>query len=182
MIWMASKNETMVIRVGLAIVAGLCCLIGSAHADDLFVHDDSAKFDKGLTLIDPSIRRQTFVSLNADLLTVNGSTKSYPKTRLKLFDDVVLIADLTRNKALSSDADTYFGAVEGVDDSQVSLVSKGGVLVGNIRLPRCAIHRALQWGSDVSHCRNKSGDISAWVPTYRPRSLGRWARTLRKNV
>jgi hypothetical protein len=53
---------------------------------------------------------------------------------LNLFDDVTFEAILDRREVRSDKSFTLFGRVQGIENSQVTLVVEDGVLVGNIRV------------------------------------------------
>ena len=53
---------------------------------------------------------------------------------LNLFDDATFRVILDRREARSDKSLTWFGRVEGIENSQVTLVVEDGVLVGNVNV------------------------------------------------
>jgi hypothetical protein len=86
----------------------------------------------------PRIIRFRFVSVEFNLLTRAASFEQNAANRpfllLNLFDDVTFEAILDRREVRSDKSFTLFGRVQGIENSQVTLVVEDGVLVGNIRV------------------------------------------------
>lgn len=86
----------------------------------------------------PRIIRHRFVHVEFDLLS--GTVPFEEKAAignfllLNLFDDATFKAVLDRREVRSDKSFTWFGRVEGIENSQVTLVVEDGVLVGNVNL------------------------------------------------
>ncbi len=107
-----------------------------AQAPDLF-SPTNAQNDTNPAETDPTIVRSRFVEVNFDTLTgldsgPGGQFIGENTLRLNLFDDVVFTAVLDQLKTNNSGSQTWIGHLEGQEDSEVILVFKDGVLVGNI--------------------------------------------------
>jgi len=87
----------------------------------------------------PRVTRRRFVRVEFDLLSVTddpSEPKAATKGRflLNLFDDATFKAVLNRREVRSDKSFTWFGRVEEIEDSQITLVVEDGVLVGNVRV------------------------------------------------
>ena len=88
----------------------------------------------------PRVTRRRFVRVEFDLL-YGTDDPSEPKGAnrghflLNLFDDATFKAVLNRREVRSDKSFTWFGRVEEIEDSQITLVVEDSVLVGNIRVP-----------------------------------------------
>jgi hypothetical protein len=87
------------------------------------------------------IIRHRFVNVDIRLLApsqepLKNSTAAGGVVVLNLFEDAVFRAVLNRRETRSRGSFTWFGHIEGVRDSQVTLVVEDDVLSGNIRLDR----------------------------------------------
>jgi len=84
--------------------------------------------------------RARLVNINFGLLSVpnklsEGQAGASKTLTLNLFEDVTLNAALNRIERRSQDSFTWFGHIQGTETSQVTLVVKREVMVGNIRVP-----------------------------------------------
>jgi hypothetical protein len=100
----------------------------------------------------PRIVRYRFVSVEFDLLSAPVPVEKNASRRriviLNLFDDSSFNAVLDRREARSNKSYTWFGRIEGVENSQVTLVVEDGVLVGNINV-RDAMYQIRYAGKNV---------------------------------
>ena len=83
--------------------------------------------------------RYRFVNVDSRLLApIREASKNLKAIRrvliLNLFDDAVYPVVLTQQEVRSSNSSTWSGQIEGIENSQVTLVNESGVVVGNIRL------------------------------------------------
>jgi hypothetical protein len=87
----------------------------------------------------PRVTRRRFVRVEFDLL-YGTNDPSEPKAATKghfllnLFDDATFKAVLNRREVRSDKSFTWFGRVEEIEDSQITLVVEDSVLVGNVRV------------------------------------------------
>ena len=87
----------------------------------------------------PRVTRRRFVRVEFDLL-YGTDDPSEPKAAnrghflLNLFDDATFKAVLNRREVRSDKSFTWFGRVEEIEDSQITLVVEDSVLVGNVRV------------------------------------------------
>ncbi len=88
---------------------------------------------------DPTILRTRYVDVRFDLLIGREgspvSQEAGSTLTLNLFEDVVLTGVLERVELNQSGGFTWLGHVEGVPLSQVTMVVKDGLLVGNVVMP-----------------------------------------------
>jgi hypothetical protein len=100
----------------------------------------------------PRIIRFRFVSVEFNLLTRAASFEQNAANRpfllLNLFDDATFNAMLDRREVRSDKSFTLFGRVQGIENSQVTLVVEDGVLVGNIKV-QDAMYQIRYAGKDV---------------------------------
>ncbi len=82
---------------------------------------------------DPTVLRERAVTVDLGALVV--SSKSIDAPLFQLFSDIKFTALLHRSEKNRSGSVTWTGSLEGLARSSVTLVSKKGVLVGNIRTP-----------------------------------------------
>ena len=87
----------------------------------------------------PRVTRRRFVRVEFNLLYgTNDPSEPKAATRghflLNLFDDATFKAVLNRREVRSDKSFTWFGRVEEIEDSQITLVVEDSVLVGNVRV------------------------------------------------
>jgi len=87
----------------------------------------------------PRVTRRRFVRVKFDLLygTDDPSEPKAASSRhllLNLFDDTTFKAVLNRREVRSDKSFTWFGRVEEIEDSQITMVVEDSVLVGNVRV------------------------------------------------
>lgn len=85
----------------------------------------------------PAILRSRLVTIDFDLLARSGNASSTPAEisdtiTLNLFDDASFTARLDRVEPNQSGGYTWFGYLEGGENSQVILMVKEGILAGNV--------------------------------------------------
>jgi hypothetical protein len=86
----------------------------------------------------PRILRSRYVEVDFDTLGgVNATVASTPSTlQLNLFPDATFITERDGAEATSTGGVIWTGRLQGVVSSAVTLVSEGGVLVGNVQADR----------------------------------------------
>src|SRR5262245_4248785 len=81
------------------------------------------------------IIRYRFVAVNLDLITGQKRSNQYSSTlQLNLFDDAIFTAILDRRDGRSETSIVWFGHIEGIEDSQVTLAVESGIIAGNVRI------------------------------------------------
>ena len=86
----------------------------------------------------PRIIRHRFVGVELNLLSATvpfeEKAASGQLFLLNLFDDTTFRVILDRREVRSDKSFTWFGRIEGIENSQVTLVVEDGVLVGNVNV------------------------------------------------
>ena len=87
----------------------------------------------------PRVTRRRFVRVEFDLLYgMDDPSKLKAATKghflLNLFEDATFKAVLNRREVRSDKSFTWFGRVEEIEDSQITLVVEDSVMVGNVRV------------------------------------------------
>jgi hypothetical protein len=92
---------------------------------------------------DPTVMRIRYVKVNVSRIRDDSAARDKAKKgvlSLNLFDDAVYLAIPDSIEASSSGGLTWVGHLEGIDNSQVSLVIEGNVMAGNITMPGHIYH------------------------------------------
>jgi Leucine-rich repeat (LRR) protein len=108
-------------------IAGTIFILGSAYAEPpptLFHATDIAQDISDTTTI-----RQRFVYVETGLLSTND------QIFLNLFEDVSFVATLARVEKLSKGGIAWIGHIDSVQESEVTLISRGNQMAANIVLP-----------------------------------------------
>jgi hypothetical protein len=111
----------------LFIIVGAIFILGSAYAEPpptLFHATDIAQDISDTTTI-----RQRFVYVETGLLSTND------QIFLNLFEDVSFVATLARVEKLSKGGIAWIGHIDSVQESEVTLISRGNQMAANIVLP-----------------------------------------------
>jgi predicted outer membrane repeat protein len=111
----------------LFIIVGAIFILGSAYAEPpptLFHATDIAQDISDTTTI-----RQRFVYVETGLLSTND------QIFLNLFEDVSFVATLSRVDTLSKGGIAWIGYIDSVQESEVTLISRGNQMAANIVLP-----------------------------------------------
>jgi hypothetical protein len=106
--------------------------------EGLFVSVSAATLDQAVG-VDPTIIRSRLITINWDMINAldAGSQKTSvdrAMLTLNLFPDSVFRALPDRREVRSPTSFSWFGRIEGVRRSQVTLVIENGLMVGNIRV------------------------------------------------
>ena len=86
--------------------------------------------DRGL----PTVSRSRTVRVNSALLQPARAVNGSQTVNLNLFPDTAFVADLRLSLQTSSPSSIWTGSVQGRADSQVTLVARDGVVIGNVRV------------------------------------------------
>ncbi len=111
----------------LFMIAGTIFILGSAYAEPpptLFHATDIVQDISDTTTI-----RQRFVYVETGLLSTND------QIFLNLFEDVSFVATLSRVEKLSKGGIAWTGHIDSVQESEVTLISRGNQMAANIVLP-----------------------------------------------
>ena len=115
-------------------------VINAAETAGLFISlsDSQTARDRGAR-VDPTDLRSRFVRINWDMIGDPSRMAQTQPSRanridLNLFEDASFNAVLDRREVRSPAIFTWFGHIDGVERSQVTLVIEGGVIVGNVRV------------------------------------------------
>ncbi|TGO02905.1 hypothetical protein PN36_16650, partial [Candidatus Thiomargarita nelsonii] len=111
----------------LFMIAGTIFILGSAYAEPpptLFHATDIVQDISDTTTI-----RQRFVDVETGLLSTND------QIFLNLFEDVSFVATLARLEKLSKGGIAWTGHIDSVQESEVTLISRGNQMAANIVLP-----------------------------------------------
>jgi hypothetical protein len=118
---------------------------------------------------DLTVLRSRYVKVRFDLLVGRDGSpvgqEAGSTLTLNLFEDVVLTGVLERVEFNQSGGFTWFGHVEGVALSQVTLVVKDGLLVGNVVMP--AVFYQVRLAGGGVHAVHEI-DLAAFPPDMEP--------------